>query len=196
MLTLDFSLLVVALVVGLASLGWRRGPRAEAVTLGAVGMAALLLGTTGTRERIIEATNQVARLFGSSPASAGTLLRTGEAKLVLTGGLLALALVGAHFAGSWLGRGVGPDRALQRLMGSILGGLSGFAAGLAFVGTSEAYLGRGASALRLALPTLQVRVPAEEHPWAQNAPLVFLGAFFLLALLAWAGSRNVKARDR
>jgi len=190
MVKVDFAILMALLVGILAILGWFRGLRAEAWTFSLVSLSGLLIGFDSTRERLVEGAYQLIRGIGSVlPMIPSGVILTISHRPVLALAMVGLLVAGAYLAGSAFGSRTGAEAPLVRLMGAVLGGMNGFALSLVAISVGRGYWGRGEPYLQLTLPSLQISLPFGRQFPLEQAPLIFIGGFFLLALLALVHTR-------
>ena len=191
----DFAFWTLLLILALAIVGFKRGVRAEGITLAGVLATAVVFTNEPLRERIVGMINKMPRavdlLLGPEDTAlalgvkGSRLLATADQKLIFYIVFFIAGLVLFYIAGSVLG---GPaSSGIERLSGGILGGLSGFVSSLAMTNFSQSYLALhpNMGQLRLDLPSFLTPSLPSTNVLAQYTPLVFLGAFFLIGALAF-----------
>ncbi len=189
-LQIDALIVLGAILALFGAIGWRRGPKAEAITLAAVIFPTLLLGNGITRNQILDLfARAIGAIAGLGIGERGALILAPAQRSMLALLLLIGAIVVAHALGG-LGQryGVALDHG-QRAIGVGFGLVTGL-----LIAVTGFALGRSgvanAAPLRIALPTIEIALPAERDALIQAAPVVFAGAFFLVAALAWRQARR------
>ena len=200
--TVSFLLMTLAGALGLA-----RGVRAEGITLAGLLATAAMITSEATAARLASLANNVvakaARIldlfFGSDDAipSPGELrfIATDDQRLIFSFILFVLLAAIFYLVGSALGGN--PVAAGQRLVGGILGVVSGLVVSLTFINLNQSWVGRHGDLGEIAIniPLVISPRPPEANPFAPYLPLVLLSALIIivaLALIFLARSRKVK----
>jgi hypothetical protein len=200
------GLVTVAVILGLAALGFFRGVKAEGLSLAGLLGAATVLNHDGMDERLIGFVNKIPTVLevllapdGSVSAApleapAGAPIDTPDDRLVFA---LILFLVGAavsYGAGSVFGGP--PSLVMERLSGVVLGGANGFAMATALLNFSSQY-----SALHPDAQPFAIEVPATIAPTLPESnfllpyvPLVFITSVALMSVMAF--SAFMRGRQR
>lgn len=192
-MTLDSSSLSLLLVLFLAGVGFLRGVRAEGITLAGILAAAVVFGTDPMRQRILGVVNKMPRVIDMLLAPEGTavamgtgnsgLIRSPDQKLLFYLALFLVSLGVFYVAGSVFGGR--PERRLERMLGWLTGGLSGFVISLTLIVFSQDYLSRhpNLEPISFRLPTLFTPTLPRSSSLMQYAPLVFMAALFMTAFM-------------
>lgn len=182
---MNLTMLALGLIGGLAVLGLLRGVRAEGLTLAGILAASMVFANQAGRAAIGDFLNRV-------PESVQTLVapQAGPAPVILQGPdhqlmmglvffLAAVAFfywVGFRFGG-WSGGG------LERLLGGVLGGLTGFVIASTLFGFSQDYLSRNANVQPLSVAGITAPALPATNTLASYAPAAFAAAIGIVALL-------------
>ena len=198
----DSAFWSLILILALAIVGFKRGVRAEGITLAGALATAVVFTNDPLRGHIVGIVNKIPRvvdmLLGPEDtalalgAKGGKLLATPDQQLVFYIVFFIAGLILFYIAGSVLG-GMA-DSGIARVGGVIMGAASGFVTALAMTSFAQNYLSRhpNMGQFRLDLPSLlSPKLPAT-NTLAQYTPLVFLAVFFIIAVLAFTSIIRAK----
>lgn len=196
---LDGNILVLFLAIFFGCLGFMRGTKAEGLTLAGVMASAIVFTTGPMRERLVTIVNKIPKvidLFLSSDGVAGAVrgpvIRTQDQQLLFYLVIFILSLLVFYLAGNAFGGK--PASKIERTVGFILGGLSGFVIGLTMVTFSQNYLGLHPEFTppKVNLPAVQLPMLPSGSSLFQFAPVIFMAAVFAVAVLTFASLKKAK----
>jgi hypothetical protein len=189
---LDMSTLTWLLVIGLGIVGAMRGVRSEAITLAGVMAAGVVFSNEGMRSRVVSVINKAPRIFEVWLAPEGAPVPVnndpgfiGDPDQRLFFYLVAfLAVVGFFFYGGIRYGGAAATRT-DRVLGAVMGSLSGFVVSVTLLNFSQDYLSRheNVAGVTFELPKLVTPTLPSQNFLVQYTPLVFIAGLAVMAFV-------------